>query len=76
MAVKSVSGTRRTLYLDKGAAGLYLTSERTRFYLPRAQYFREGSRRLFKVLPTWFKSEAEARAAAKAQGFRVVRRKA
>lgn len=64
-----------TLYLCCIMGNYYLSSEQMATSNKKAKYFRVGSKRLFVEMPTWFRSEKEARAKAKAQGFRVVRRK-
>lgn len=54
----------------------YLTSEKTATNIGRAKYFRDGSRRMYRVMPTWFRDEESARKAATEAGFRVKARPA
>jgi len=70
--VKVVGGPRRTLYLCR-LGSFYLCL--AKLCCPadgKAKYFREGSKRLYVTMPTWFRDQTVARLAAKAQGFRVV----
>lgn len=73
---RQIRNPRPRLYLYR-VGSFYLSCEKfelaDHFRNNGAKYFRTGSKRMYRTLPSWFRSEGEARDAAKAMGFRVVK---